>query len=85
MRLGQDAMEMGMYELVEKIWQAVSFIAFGGAIALIFFFVFAPSIIGSKAIHKQLDKLGGQVEKMNEQLKQIAKLLEKGKNRKKEP
>ncbi len=78
-------MEMGMYELVEKIWQTVSFIAFGGAIALIFFLVFAPSILGSKTIHKQLDKLGRQVEKMNEQLKQIAKLLENGKNRKKEP
>jgi len=78
-------MEMGMYELVERIWQGVSFIAFGGAIALIFFLVFAPSIIGSKAIQKQLDKLGRQVEKMNEQLKQIAQLLEKGKNRKKEP
>ncbi len=75
-------MDAGMYELVEKIWQGVSFIAFGGAIALIFFLVFAPSIIGSKAIQKQLDKLGRQVEKMNEQLKQIAKLLEKGKNRK---
>jgi uncharacterized protein YoxC len=74
-------MEVGMYELVEKIWQGVSFIAFGGAIALIFFLIFAPSIIGSKAIHKQLDKLGRQVEKMNEQLKQIAKLLEKGKEK----
>ncbi len=70
-------MEMGMYELVERIWQGVSFIAFGGAIALIFFLVFAPSILGSKAIHKQLDKLGGQVEKMNEQLKQIAGHLKK--------
>jgi uncharacterized protein YoxC len=70
-------MEMGMYELVERIWQGVSFIAFGGAIALIFFLVFAPSIIGSKAIQKQLDKLGRQVEKMNEQLKQIAGHLKK--------
>ncbi len=79
-------MEMGMYELVEKIWQGVSFIAFGGAIALIFFLIFAPSILGSKTIHKQLDKLGKQIEEMNEQLKQIAKHLEKGKkNRKKEP
>lgn len=74
-------MEMGMYELVEKIWQGVSFIAFGGAIALIFFLVFAPSILGSKTIQKQLDKLGQQVEKMNEQLKQIAKHLEKKKEK----
>ncbi len=79
-------MDAGMYELVEKIWQGVSFIAFGGAMALKFFFIFAPSILGSKTIHKQLDKLGKQIEEMNEQLKQIAKHLEKGKkNRKKEP
>ena len=79
-------MDAGMYELIEEILRGVSFIAVGGAVALIFFFIFAPSILGSKSIHKQLDKLGRQVEKMNEQLKQIAQLLEKGKNnRKKEP
>jgi len=79
-------MDAGMYELIEEILRGVSFIAVGGAVALIFFFVFAPSILGSKTIHKQLEKLGKQVEKMNEQLKQIAQLLEKGKkNRKKEP
>ena len=70
-----------MYDLVEKIWHGVSFIAFGGVIALIFFLVFAQSILGSKTIHKQLDELGGQVEKMNEQLKNIAKNLEKGKGK----
>ena len=74
-------MEVGMYELVEKIWQGVRFIAFGGAIALIFFFVFAQSILGSKTVHKQLDKLGEQVEKMNEQLKQIAAHLKKEKEK----
>ncbi len=74
-------MEVGMYELVEKIWHGVSFIAFGGAVALIFFLIFAQSILGSKTVHKQLDELGGQVEKMNEQLKQIAKQLEKGKGK----
>ncbi len=79
-------MDAGMYELIEKIWQGVSFIAVGGAVALIFFFIFAPSILGSKTTHKQLDKLGKQIEEMNEQLKQIAQLLKKGKNnRKKEP
>jgi len=74
-------MEVGMYELVEKIWQGVSFIAFGGAIALIFFFVFAQSILGSKTVHKQLDKLGEQVDKMNEQLKHIAAHLKKEKGK----
>jgi uncharacterized protein YoxC len=79
-------MDAGMYELIEEILRGVSFIAVGGAVALIFFFIFAPSILGSKTIHKQLEQLGKQVEKMNEQLKQIAQLLEKGKNnRKKEP
>jgi hypothetical protein len=73
-------MEAGMYELVEKIWQGVGFIAIGGAVALIFFFIFAPSILGSKTIHKQLKDLGGQIEEVNEQLKQIAGLLKKGKD-----
>ena len=73
-------MDAGMYEVVEKIWQGVSFIAIGGAMALIFFFVFAPSILGSKTINKQLKDLGGQIEEMNEQLKQIAKHLKKRKD-----
>ena len=73
-------MDAGMYELIEKIWQGVSFIAIGGAVALIFFFVFAPSILGSKTIHKQLDSLGKQIEEANEQLKQIAGHLKKGKD-----
>ena len=68
-----------MYELVEKIWYGVSFIAIGGSVALIFFLVFAPSILGSKTINKQLDSLTRQVEEMNKQLKQIADNLEKGK------
>jgi uncharacterized protein YoxC len=72
-------MEVGMYELVEKIWHGVSFIAIGGSVALIFFLVFAPSILGSKTIHKQLDSLAKQIEEMNKQLKQIAGLLEKEK------
>jgi hypothetical protein len=38
-------MEVGMYELVEKIWHGVSFIAIGGVMAIIFFFIFAPSIL----------------------------------------
>ena len=76
---------MGMYELIEKILYGVSFIAIGGAVALIFFFMFAPSILGSKTIHKQLEKIRQQAEEMKEQLKQIAKHLEKGKkNSKKE-
>lgn len=69
-------MEVGMYELIEKIWHGVSFIAIGGSVALIFFLVFAPSILGSKTIHKQLDSLAKQIEEMNKQLKQIAGHLE---------
>lgn len=77
-------MEAGMYELVEKIWHGVSFIAIGGAVALIFFLVFAPSILGSKTIHKQLDKLSRQIEEMNEHIKQLSSRLKKEKeNRKK--
>ncbi len=68
-----------MYEIVEKILFGVSFIAIGGAVALMFFFIFAPSILGSKTIHKQLEKLQQQAELMNEQLKRMAENLEKGK------
>ena len=76
-------MDVGIYELVEKILQGVSFIAIGGALAIIFFFIFAPSILGSKTTHKQLDYLKKQIEEMNEQLKRIAKHLEKGKESRK--
>jgi hypothetical protein len=68
-----------MYESVQKILFGVSFIAVGGALALMFFFVFAPSILGLKTIHKQLEKLQHQAELVNEQLKRIAAHLEKGK------
>lgn len=69
-------MDIGMYELIEKILQSTSFIAIGGAIALVFFFIFAPSILGSKTIHKQLQNIEHQTEKMNEQLEKIARRLE---------
>ena len=72
-----------MYEIVEKILFGVGFIAVGGAVALMFFFVFAPSILGSKTIHKQLEKLQREAEQMNEQLKRIAESLEKEKERSK--
>lgn len=79
-------MERGMFELVETILYAVSFIAIGGMLAIIFFFIFAPSILGSKTIHKQLEKLDGQFEKINEQLGKIAdRLNETKKERKGKP
>ena len=74
-----DTMDASIYEVVEKILYGVSFIAIGGVAALIFFFIFAPSILGSKTIHKQIENLQRQVEQMNEQLKRIARILEKGK------
>ncbi len=70
-----------MYHIVEKILFGVSFIAIGGAVALMFFFVFAPSILGSKTIHKQLEKLQQETKLMNEQLKRIVEYLEKGKEK----
>lgn len=76
-------MDENMFELVEKILHAVSFIAIGGAAALIFFFIFAPSILGSRTIHKQLEEIRRQAEEMAEQLKQIAQHLEKGEKKSK--
>jgi len=72
-------MDADMYGLVERIMWGVSFIAIGGAIALIFFLIFAQSILGSKTMHQQLEKLLRQGEQISEQMKQIAQHLEKEK------
>ncbi len=72
-----------MFELVETILYAVGFIAVGGMLAIIFFFIFAPSILGSKTIHKQLEKLDEQFEKINEQLGKIADRLNETKEERK--
>ncbi len=81
----QEVAESGedMYEIVEKILFGVGFIAIGGTVALMFFFVFAPSILGSKTIHKQLERLQREAEQMNEQLKRIAGHLENEKRQSK--
>jgi len=78
-RFKDGAMDTDMYGLVERIMWGVSFIAIGGAIALIFFLIFAQSILGSKTIHEQLEKLLRQGEQISEQLKQIARHLQKNK------
>lgn len=72
--------DASLYELVERILWGVSFIAVGGALTLMFFLIFAPSILGLKAIHKQLEELLRQGKEISEQLKQIAQHLEKEKD-----
>jgi len=76
---GQSVMDGSLHELVEKILWAVSFIAIGGALAIMFFLVFAQSILGSKTIHSQLESLLRQNRQICEQLKQIVQHLEKEK------
>jgi len=63
-------MDTGMLELVQKILWATGFIAVGGTLALVFVLMFAPSIFGARAIQKQLQAMG-------EQLEHIQRLLEK--------
>jgi len=70
-------MDTDMYDLVERIMWGVSFITVGGAITLIFFLLFAQSIIDSKTVHEQLEKLLQQGEQISEQRKQIAPHLDK--------
>jgi hypothetical protein len=72
--------DANLYELVERILWGVGFIAVGGTLTLMFFLIFAPSILGLKAIHKQLEELLRQGKEMSEQLKQIAQHLEKEKD-----
>jgi hypothetical protein len=79
-------MNDGMFELVQKIMYAVTFIAIGGTLALIFFAIFAPSIFGFRTIHKQLEGLHGQIERTNELLERIAQALgDRSERPKKEP
>ena len=74
---GNGMVDAGLYELVEKILWAVSFITIGGTLAVMFFLVFAQSIFGSKTIHSQLELLLRQNRQICELLKQIAQSLEK--------
>ncbi len=46
-----------MIENIEAILKVVTFIALGGVAAIIFFFIYAQVITGSKTIHKQLERL----------------------------
>ena len=72
-----STMDAGLLEIIEKILWAVSFIAIGGAVAIMFFLVFAQSILGSKTIHSQLEILLRQNRQICEQLKQIAQHLKR--------
>jgi hypothetical protein len=82
---GNGMVDAGLFELVEKILWAVSFITIGGTVAVMFFFVFAQSIFGSKTIHSQLELLLRQNRQICEQLKQIAQYLEKEDKKPKKP
>jgi len=74
-------MDAGLLEITEKILWAVSFIAIGGAVALMFFLVFAQSILGLRTIYSQLEVLLRQNRQICEQLKQIVQHLEKEKEK----
>jgi len=64
-------MEKGMLELVEMILRTTQFMAVGGGVAIIFFFIFAPQITGSKLITKQLEQLEKQTKKLNENIEKL--------------
>lgn len=70
-----------MFEVVQDILRAVTFIAVGGVVALVFFFVFAQTIIGSRTIHKQLQKLIEQNDQLERRLKELCLQLQKRQER----
>ncbi len=76
---GYRMVDANLLEIVKKILWAVSFLAIGGGLALMFVLVFAQSILGSKTIHSQLEALIKQSRQICEQLKQITQHLEKEK------
>jgi hypothetical protein len=73
---GNVMVDAGLIELVEKILWAVSFMAVGGTLAIMFFLIFAQSILGSRSIHSQLEILLKQNTQICENLKRIAEQLE---------
>ncbi|MHC4726779.1 MAG: hypothetical protein ACYS17_06065 [Planctomycetota bacterium] len=77
--------DQGLYELVEKILWAVTFMTIGGTLAIMFFLIFAQSILGSKTIHSQLEILLRQNRQICEQLKEIAHYLEKEEKKSQKP
>jgi hypothetical protein len=70
-------MDEGMVEMVQKILYFVTYIAVGGTICMIFFFVFAPSILGSRAISKQLVALDERIDQLASTLNKLAKSIER--------
>ena len=80
---GYTMVDPGLFELVQKILWAVSFMTIGGTLVVMFFLVFAQSILGSKTIHSQLEILLRQNRQICEQLKEIANHLEKEKKKSK--
>jgi len=72
-------MDVSLHELISKILWGVGFIAIGGSAALMFFLVFAQSILGSKTIHSQLEMLLRQSGQINDHLRRIIQLLEEDK------
>ena len=69
-------MDEGMLELVQKILYFVTYIAIGGTFCMLFFFIFAPSILGSRAISKQLVALEERIDQLSSTLNQLAQSIE---------
>jgi len=80
---GYLMVDPGLFELVQKILWAVSFMTIGGTLVIMFFLIFAQSIFGSKTIHSQLEILIRQNRQICEQLKEIAHHMEKEKKKSK--
>ena len=69
-------MDEGMLEIVQKILYFVTYIAIGGTFCMLFFFIFAPSILGSRAISKQLVALDERIKQLDATLNQFAQSFE---------
>ena len=69
-----------MFETVQSILHVTSFMAIGGLVAIVFFFVFAQTITGSRTIHKQIEKLIRQNEEIARLLRQLQSRSEQKKS-----
>lgn len=60
-----------MVETVEDILRVTWFIAAGGLVAIVFFFMFAQTIIGNKSVHQQIQRLIDQNRLILDELREL--------------
>jgi hypothetical protein len=70
-------MDKNLIDLIARILDVVTYMLFGGLVAITFFYVFAPWILGLPRMQHHLKKLEEQSENTNRLLTSIEEQLKK--------